>query len=276
MGGVRSRLLMFAAAGADRRRPALGAGRADAAGPAPAPVAPAPKPAGPAGRARRAGPGQPRFQRRQPQPRRAPVPPPLPPASGTRASAQDLLHYIQQVGGEGSNPADYDPAGLDRRDPVRQSAGDVGQPRPSASTGFRRTWRSATSRRPARIDWYVTDKDLDAGQAGRAAARALAQHQCPRRAATALLPTHPQYAALKAALAMTPATDDGEARPDPPQHGSLALAAARPRRSKYIIVNVPGFHATLVENGVNRWKQRAIAGKLSTPTPQLNATGGRA
>jgi murein L,D-transpeptidase YcbB/YkuD len=35
---------------------------------------------------------------------------------------------------------------------------------------------------------------------------------------------------------------------------------------------VPGFHATLVENGVNRWKQRAIAGKLSTPTPQLNAT----
>ena len=42
--------------------------------------------------------------------------------------------------------------------------------------------------------------------------------------------------------------------------------------SKYIIVNVPGFHATLVENGVNRWKQRAIAGKLSTPTPQLNAT----
>ena len=35
---------------------------------------------------------------------------------------------------------------------------------------------------------------------------------------------------------------------------------------------MPGFHATLVENGVNRWKQRAIAGKLSTPTPQLNAT----
>jgi murein L,D-transpeptidase YcbB/YkuD len=35
---------------------------------------------------------------------------------------------------------------------------------------------------------------------------------------------------------------------------------------------VPGFHATLVEDGVNRWKQRAIAGKLSTPTPELNAT----
>jgi L,D-transpeptidase YcbB len=40
---------------------------------------------------------------------------------------------------------------------------------------------------------------------------------------------------------------------------------------KYIIVNVPSFHATLVEDGATRWKQRAIAGKLSTPTPQLTA-----
>src|SRR4030095_14592706 len=40
---------------------------------------------------------------------------------------------------------------------------------------------------------------------------------------------------------------------------------------KYIIVNVPGFHATLVENGVNRWKHRAIAGANKTPTPQLSA-----
>ena len=40
---------------------------------------------------------------------------------------------------------------------------------------------------------------------------------------------------------------------------------------KYIIVNVPGFHATLVENGVTRWKHRAIAGAVKTPTPQLSA-----
>jgi murein L,D-transpeptidase YcbB/YkuD len=40
---------------------------------------------------------------------------------------------------------------------------------------------------------------------------------------------------------------------------------------KYIIVNVPSFHATLVQDGATRWKERAIAGKLSTPTPQLNA-----
>jgi len=40
---------------------------------------------------------------------------------------------------------------------------------------------------------------------------------------------------------------------------------------KYIIVNVPAFYATLVENGVTRWKHRAIAGATKTPTPQLSA-----
>ena len=37
----------------------------------------------------------------------------------------------------------------------------------------------------------------------------------------------------------------------------------------------PSFHATLVENGVTRWKRKAIAGAIKTPTPQLSvmATG---
>ena len=41
---------------------------------------------------------------------------------------------------------------------------------------------------------------------------------------------------------------------------------------KYVIVNVPSYYATLVENGVTRWKTRAVAGAIKTPTPQLNAT----
>jgi murein L,D-transpeptidase YcbB/YkuD len=85
-----------------------------------------------------------------------------------------------------------------------------------------------------------------------------------------LLPTHPQYTALKEALALTPATEAAKI-------ARIRLNMDRwrwlPRDlgEKYIIVNVPGFHATLVEDGVNRWKNRAIAGKLSTPTPQLSA-----
>jgi murein L,D-transpeptidase YcbB/YkuD len=85
-----------------------------------------------------------------------------------------------------------------------------------------------------------------------------------------LLPTHPQYAALKEALALTPATDTAKI-----DRIKINMDRWRwlPRDlgNKYIIVNVPSFYATLVENGATRWKHRAVAGKLSTPTPQLSA-----
>ena len=89
-----------------------------------------------------------------------------------------------------------------------------------------------------------------------------------------LLPTHPQYGALKNALAVAKPTDTALVN-------RIKLNMDRwrwlPRDlgQKYIIVNVPAFHATLVENGVTRWKHRAIAGAIKTPTPQLSvmATG---
>ena len=55
-------------------------------------------------------PGDPDFAPDQPEPREAaPAPAPLPPAVWDVASAQDLLRYIEQVGAEGLDPADYDP-----------------------------------------------------------------------------------------------------------------------------------------------------------------------
>jgi murein L,D-transpeptidase YcbB/YkuD len=124
-------------------------------------------------------------------------------------------------------------------------------------------------KKPGRIDWWVVDKDLDAAKQDALLRNAIAQHNV-RGALDGLLPTHPQYAALKAALEMTPESDTAKL-------ARIRLNMDRwrwlPRDlgQKYIIVNVPGFHATLVENGVNRWKQRAIAGSVRTPTPQLSA-----
>jgi L,D-transpeptidase YcbB len=85
-----------------------------------------------------------------------------------------------------------------------------------------------------------------------------------------LLPTHPQYGFLKNALAMADKLDTAKVN-------RIRLNMDRwrwlPRDlgQKYIIVNVPAFYATLVENGETRWKQRAIAGATKTPTPQLSA-----
>jgi murein L,D-transpeptidase YcbB/YkuD len=204
-----------------------------------------------------------------PQPQVAqPAPPPLPPAVWDVISAEDLLRYIMQVGREGLNPADYEPEGL-------AAALRTGNPviiSKEATDRFNRLSSDLALghvKKPARVGWWVVDNDLDATKQDGLLRSALTTHQIAD-ALNSLMPTHPQYAALKAALAMTPATETAKL-------GRIRLNMDRwrwlPRDlgDKYIIVNVPGFHATLVENGVNRWKNRAIAGALTTPTPQLSA-----
>jgi murein L,D-transpeptidase YcbB/YkuD len=235
---------------------------------------PTAKPAVPVVRTPKAGPdtltpSNPDFKADQPDTaQQAPVPAPLPPAVWDVASAQELLAYIDQIGGDGLNPEDYDPEGL-------QSAIQSGNIMAMSAAATERFDLVSSDlalghvKKPARIDWYLVDKDLNAAKQDALLRSALARHDLTAEL-NALLPTHPQYAALKAALAATPPSD--EARRD-----KIRLNMDRwrwlPRDlgDKYIIVNVPGFHATLVENGVNRWKQRAIAGKLSTPTPELSA-----
>ena len=198
----------------------------------------------------------------------APAPAPLPPVIWDLVSAEDLLNYIKQVGADGLNPADYDPQGLAAaiaaRDPIAVSA--------AATQRFNQLSTDLALghvRKPARIAWYVVDNDLNAEKQDALLRSALARHDVTG-ALSGLLPTHPQYAALKKSLAETPATDTLK-------RNKIRLNMDRwrwlPRDlgQKYIIVNVPGFHATLVENGVNRWKHRAIAGATKTPTPQLSA-----
>jgi hypothetical protein len=167
------------------------------------------------------------------------------------------------------NPADYDAAGLSAALRTR----DMAIVSREATSRFNRLSSDLALghvKRAARIDWSIPDGDLDAAKQDALLRNALATRRIGD-ALNGLLPTHPQYAALKSALEMTPAAETAKVN-----RIRLNLDRWRwlPRDlgQKYIIVNVPGFHATLVENGVNRWKERAIAGALKTPTPQLTAT----
>jgi murein L,D-transpeptidase YcbB/YkuD len=209
-------------------------------------------------------PGQPVSQPETAQAAPAPLPPPL----WDAVNAEDLLHYIQQVGAEGLNPADYDPDGL----ATAIRSGDYYLMSAAATQRFNQLSSDLALghvKKPARVDWWIVDGDLNAAKQDALLRATLGKHDIAA-ALNGLLPTHPQYAALKAALAVTPASDTAE-------RDRIRLNMDRwrwlPRDlgQKYIIVNVPSFHATLVEDGANRWKQRAIAGKLSTPTPQLSA-----
>jgi murein L,D-transpeptidase YcbB/YkuD len=194
--------------------------------------------------------------------------PPLPPAVWDPVSAQDLVYYIQQIGGEGLNPADYDAEGL----AAAVASGDVAAMSVAATERFNRISSDLALghvKRSARIAWYMADDDFGAEKQDALLRNALATHQVAA-ALNGLLPTHPQYAALKAALEMTP-TSEAAKRERIRLNMDRWRWLPRDLGQKYVIVNVPGFHATLVENGVNRWKQRAIAGATKTPTPQLSA-----
>lgn len=206
-------------------------------------------------------------------PQLVPVPPPaqpvqLPPPVWDVTSAQELLSYIQGIAKEGLNPADYDPGQL----AMAINSGDAVLLSKQATESFDKLSSDLALghiKKPARVDWFVPDNDLNAEKQDALLRSALAQHDIGR-ALDGLLPTHPQYAALKAALAAAAESDTAKIN-------RIRLNMDRwrwlPRDlgHKYIIVNVPSFYATLVENGVNRWKQRAVAGKLSTPTPELAA-----
>ncbi len=198
--------------------------------------------------------------------------PPLPPAVWQADEVAQLSAYIRTIGREGLNPADYDAAGLDQAlrsgNPIAFSA--------AATERFNKLSSDIALghvRGSARVGWHVVDKDLDAVRQRQLLDQALATNALADTL-NGLLPTHPQYGALRYALEVTPSAETAKIN-------RIRLNMDRwrwlPRElgQKYIIVNVPSFHATLVENGVTRWKRKAIAGAIKTPTPQLSvmATG---
>ena len=206
----------------------------------------------------------------------APVPvvevPPAPPPVWQVGDVRALIAYTATIGSEGLDPRDYDPAGLD----IALRSGDPAIMSAAATDRFNRLASDLALghvRGKDRQEWYVNDADLTPESSALLLNGALARRDIVGSLRT-LLPTHQQYAFLRDALAKTD-------RADAAKYDRIRLNMDRwrwlPRDlgNKYIIVNVPSFYATLVENGTVRWKQRAIAGAVKTKTPQLTvqATG---
>jgi murein L,D-transpeptidase YcbB/YkuD len=202
----------------------------------------------------------------------APVAPPvvvLPPPPWDPRDAEGLLAFIQNIGGEGLDPNYYDPIGL----VTALRSGNPGLLAAVATDRFNQVSSDLALghvRGKDRVDWHVTDDDLDANRQRVLLESALITHRVPEVLAS-LLPTHPQYRDLKTALAVTPRTETAK-------RDRIRLNLERwrwlPRDlgQKYVIVNVPAYYVALVENGATRWRERGIAGKITTPTPMLSAT----
>lgn len=197
------------------------------------------------------------------------APPPSPPPVWTMADANQLLLAILNSSREGLDPRDYDSAGLisamRSNDPILISA--------AATERFNKLSSDMALghvRGDDRQNWHIPDPDLDPARQDALLRSALAQHRIGE-ALTGLLPTHPQYAALRQALEMTPKTETMKI-----DRIRLNLDRWRwlPRDlgERYIIVNVPAYTAALVENGETVSRHRAVAGATKTPTPQLMAS----
>jgi len=195
-------------------------------------------------------------------------PQPEPPGNWRRDTAQELLRYVEQVGQEGLDPADYGP------DRLRSAIAGNNEAALSAVATpiFLRLVSDLSGgsvRGRSRVDWHMTDPTLDAAGQQRLLAQVI-RGGGVGAALDSLLPTHPQYAGLKRALAATSDTDT--ARRDIIRT-NMERWRWMPRNlgPRHVLVNVPAFTAALVEDGRVLARHRAVVGKRTTPTPQLNA-----
>jgi murein L,D-transpeptidase YcbB/YkuD len=212
---------------------------------------------------------QPQAQAPASQAEATPPLPPPPPPLWTPLDANQLLMAILNSGREGLDARDYDAAGL----LAAMRSGNMHALSVAATERFNKLSSDLALghvRGADRQNWHIPDKDLDEARQDQLLRYALAQHRVGE-ALQGLLPTHPQYAALKKALELTPKTETAKI-------DRIRLNMDRwrwlPRDlgERYIIVNVPAFTAALVEDGVTVSRHVAVAGAIKTPTPQLMAT----
>ncbi|WP_343345163.1 L,D-transpeptidase family protein [Sphingomicrobium sp. XHP0239] len=189
----------------------------------------------------------------------------------------ELLSYIDVIHQHGLTPADYDAAGLR----AIRASGSAEEVSAAATERYERLANDLArghAGEKSRIDWHVVDPDLQKeGDLRYLTLRALYDNDITG-SLDALMPTHPQYEALKAALkkeigkgSAARAKNVAEIRLNMDRWRWLP----RDLGDRYIIVNVPAYTAALVENGETLSRHRAVAGAKNTPTPQLSveATG---
>lgn len=206
-----------------------------------------------------------------------PVPVPLslpvaePVMHWTPGDAQALLGVIQRIDSEGLIPADYKPDLLGAA--IAAGAGDALDV--AASHAF--VWlaedlRDGRTPMTSRIQWFAVDPDRDSNPTDQIMARALERHDVAGVLAS-LAPTHPDYLALKSALAATPRTATTA-------RGLIRANMDRwrwlPRElgDIYLLTNVPEFQLRLVKRNHQIVRTyRTIVGKPGrTATPQLAET----
>ena len=192
----------------------------------------------------------------------------VPTPKWSRTAAEALLTYIGRIHEEGLDPVDYAP---DRLQAAIESGDPLALDTAATDTFLRISSDLALGhvRGDSRMDWHVHDQeDLNSTDQLALMQRAI-ENETIHDSLNSLLPTHPQYAELKALLHT--ATDKAlldKARSNLDRWRWLP----RDLGPRYVIVNVPAYTVALVEDGRVVARHRAVVGAPKTATPQLTAT----
>ncbi len=185
------------------------------------------------------------------------------------SSARALLTFAEGIGSEGLKPADY------RLTQLRSAidAGEGAQLDEQASQTF--TWlvedlRDGRTPMAARRQWFVVDPDADLLPTGRLMQDALTSGDIAGTLSS-LNPTHPDYAALRDALAS--AGNDARRKNAIRANMDRWRWLARDLGGQYLITNVPEYQLRLTVNDQIIRTYRTVVGKPGrTATPQLAET----
>jgi murein L,D-transpeptidase YcbB/YkuD len=185
----------------------------------------------------------------------------------TGADAAALLGVIEKIDADGLNPADYEPERL--RAAIATGPGAALDAQASRSFAWLvEDMRDGRTRMTDRLQWFVVDPDVDKSPTSALMKAALENHDVAGTIA-GIAPTHPDYAALKALLAATPATQKAA-------RNLIRINLDRwrwlPREmgKYYLLTNLPEFQLRLtVDNSIIR-SYRTVVGKPGkTATPNL-------
>jgi murein L,D-transpeptidase YcbB/YkuD len=186
------------------------------------------------------------------------------------ANARALLAAIKGAGDEGLFAKDYNPEGLK----AAIDSGDQARLDKVATDSFlllATHLRDGRTPNAARKQWFMTDSDAQTTPLIALLTSALVSGTVPQALAS-LDPVHPNFAVLKASLAKAKTPADANAI-----RVNMERWRWMPRSlgDRYVVSNVPEYLTRVIHGGTTIATHKAVVGKATTPTPQLNpmATG---
>lgn len=181
-------------------------------------------------------------------------------------NASALLFFIQGIGSRGLNPADYGPDALQ----AAIKAGEGQALNDMATLAFSQLLvdlRDGRTPYSARVQWFIRDPDATTFPTDDMLRKAL-DSQDFEAVFSSVEPKHPDYVALKNALA---ATRDTARQQIIKTNMDRWRWLPHDLGKRYVYVNVPEYMVRVVGKGKNIATYRAIVGAPKTATPQLDA-----